>query len=107
MIQYANDRAAGIAKLRAWASGRIAAGESVASVHAGLHSALDALLQEFRIEHDTPGTRYWHVPETGAYYSTMAGESLSPSNLTQSPIELKRYEFIARLGLWNGTGDRL
>lgn len=96
-----------IADLRQWARDEIDTGGSVRETYAGLHSAMQALLGEFRVEHDLPGTRYWLHPESNSYFSTAPGESLGDDIDAQMCIKLARHEFLSRQGLHFGYKDRL
>lgn len=96
-----------IAALRQWARDEIDTGSPVNQVYHGLQSAMHALMHEFRVEHDLPGTRYWLHPESDSYFSTGPGETLGESIDAELCIELKRYEFLSRQNLHFGYKDRL
>lgn len=104
--KYANKRAAGIIYLREWAREEANFGD-IRGAHNGLLTSLRALMEEFRVEFDVPGTRYWYHPESESYFSTMAGEPLGDSADAQLCIELNRAEFLGRQGLYFGYEDRL
>lgn len=104
--KFANKRAAGITLLREWAREEANFGD-IRGAHRGLFTSLQALMGEFRVEFDVPGTRYWYHPESESYFSTMAGESPGDSADGQMCIELNRAEFLGRQGLHFGYDDRL
>jgi hypothetical protein len=81
---------------------------AVSATYRDLRSAMDTLLQEFRVEHDLPGVRYWHHPESESYFSTEPGEQLGDNPDAALCIELTRYEFLSRQGIHFGyEEDRL
>ena len=85
-----------------------AAGESPKSVHRRLLTAFDAVLQEFRIEHDVPGVRYWWNAEKDCYFTTAPGEAIPVQHLNAGPNEpLARHEYLSRQGLQFVYEDRL
>lgn len=105
--QFANRRAAGIKLLREWAREEAEFGD-IRGAHLGLLTSMQALLEEFRVEFELPGTRYWYHPESESYFSTMPGETLNDYDAdTHLLIELSRPEFLARQGLHFGYDDRL
>jgi len=107
-MKYANGRAAAIDTLRIWAREEIEQGAKIATVHFGLMSAMQALIDEFRVEHDVPGVRYWCHPESDSYFTTLPGEDISSFGLSHEPIELLRYEFLSRQDIHFGyEQDRL
>jgi len=106
-VSYANDRAQGIALLRNWAR-RTASEKGVKAAHLGLMSAMEALLQDFRMEFDVPGVRYWEHPESDCFFITAPGETLSEFGVDAGHcVELARHEFFSRQGLYNGYEDSL
>lgn len=106
-MKYRDDRAHGIALLRQHARQRAQAGQ-IREAHLNLITAMEALLEEFRVEFDVPGVRYWHHPESESYFSTRPGEQL-PSNCPDFElcIELARHEYLSRQSLHFGYDDRL
>lgn len=105
---YVDDRAHGIALLRKWAQDRAAA-TGPREAHGGLASAMNALLQEFRVEFDVPGARYWYHPESECYFSTMPNEHLADHfDDVGLLLELTRHEFTGRQALhYTYDEDRL
>lgn len=75
-------------------------------VHWDLVCAMRAVVDEFRVEHDVPGIRYWEHPEEGMFFTTAPGERLSPSANGEC-VELTRDEFLSRQGLHFGYEERL
>lgn len=101
-----NDRGNGIALIRQWARDEIEFGTPVKHVYRDLRGAVMAVLDEFRVEHDLAGTRYWCHPESDSHFTTEPGESIS-SHIADECVELTRYEFLSREGLHFGYEDRL
>lgn len=107
-MSYADKRCEAIALFRQHIREKIKAGLSVREAYFDLRSAMAALLEEFRTEHDLPGTRYWHHPESSSYFSTEPGEQLPDTPDAELCMELTRIEFLGRQGLHFGyEEDRL
>ncbi len=107
-MTYANKRNEAIALFRQHNREVLKQGATVRETYASLRQAMHALLDEFRVEHDLPGTRYWHHPESSSYFSTEPGEELPPSADAKLCMELTRIEFVSRQGLHFGyEQDRL
>lgn len=106
-MQYANKRAQGIAMIRAHARERVSI-DGEKKVHRELLGAMDAIIQEFRVEFDVPGIRYWEHPETATFFAIAPGE-MPPADCPNWPecVELTRDEFLSRQGLHFGYDDRL
>lgn len=104
-MKYADDRAHGIALLRRWAN-QAAADKSPREAHLGLMTAMQALLQEIRLQHEVPGIRYWEHPESGHFFTTAPGERAHGVDIDNC-VELARHEFFSRQGLYNGYEDSL
>ena len=88
------DREKAIAMLRNHCHVSARAG-NVLGAYRDLKTAADALMQEFRIEFDVPGTRYWENTVTRTHFSTEAGEQISQVTLDKC-VELNRTEFLSR-----------
>lgn len=101
---YADKRAEGIANLRQWARGAINDGATLGWTYLALTAAMQALQDEFLVEHDMPGTRYWHHPESNDYFVSAPGRAMHHSD---EIVELSRAEFIGRNLLHFGYEDRL
>lgn len=101
-MSYADKRCEAIALFRQHVRNKIKAGAKVREAYFELHSAMHALLEEFRVEHDLPGTRYWHHPESSSYFSTGPGEELPDSPDAELCMELTRTEFVLRQDLHFG-----
>lgn len=100
--KFASPRAQAIAMLRDWAADQVAKGASLSEIHSGLVNALEAVVGEFRCQFDVPGVAYWHIPETGAYFTTMPGAHAHP------PMRLARHEWLSRQNIHFGyEEDRL
>ena len=84
-----------ISMLRAHA--RQVAQVNTTQAHLDLITAMGALVQEFRVEFDVPGTRYWENWRTRQHLSTMPGEQLQ--HPVEDWVELNRIEFISRQGI--------
>jgi hypothetical protein len=107
-MPYADKRLEAIALFRQHNREVLKAGAKVSGTYAALRQAMMALLEEFRVEHDLPGTRYWHHPESSSYFSTEPGESLPDSPDAELCMELTRIEFLGRQRLHFGyEEDRL
>lgn len=104
---FSDDRTFALALLRRWGREAVNAGVPVRRVHRELMECVRSVIGEFRVEHDVPGVRYWHVPEDGSYFTSEPGSRPDASRLAGDPIELKRYEFLSRQGLHFGYEDRL
>ena len=105
-MMYANKMAQAIALMREHAreqAGKVGAREA----HRDLMFAMRTLLEEFRVEFDVPGTRYWLHPESDSYFSTAPGEPVDAMFASEEPIELARHEFLSRQDLHFGYDDRL
>lgn len=103
--EFSDDRTYGIALIRRWARTQALWHKNYAALDAQLADTIRAVVEEFRVEFDVPGVRYWHVPEGDLYFTTAAGERLPP--IKGEVIELKRYEFLSRQGIHYGYEDRL
>lgn len=103
---YANDRAEYIERLRQWARDEIATGSPIEEVHRELIKAFDAVIQEFRVEFDVPGVRYWEHPESSSHFTTFYGSEMS-MGMADHCVELARHEYMSRQGIYFGYGDRL
>ena len=90
------DREKAIAMLRNHCHVSARAG-NVLGAYRDLKTAADALVQEFRVEFDVPGTRYWENWRTRQHLSTMPGEQLQ--HPVEDWVELNRIEFISRQGI--------
>lgn len=101
-MAYADKRCEAIALFRQHVREKIKAGVSVREAYLDLKSSMAALLEEFRVEHDLPGTRYWHHPESSSYFSTEPGEELPDSPDAELCMELTRTEFVLRQDLHFG-----
>lgn len=101
-MSYADKRCEAIALFRQHVREKIKAGATVREAYLDLRSAMYALLEEFRVEHDLPGTRYWHHPESSSYFSTEPGEELPNSPESELMMELTRIEFVSRQELHFG-----
>lgn len=97
------DREKAIAMLREHARG--VAQVNITQAHRDLITAMSALVQEFRVEFDVLGARYWENWQTRTHVSTMPGEPL-PGNADEF-VELNRVEFISRQGVISYDDDSL
>lgn len=103
-MKYANRRAEGIALMREHARQQATKGK-IREAHLDLTTAMHALIQEFRVEFNVPGVRYWYHPESECYFTTGPGDHLNFG--AEDPLELARHEFLARQDLHFGYDDRL
>lgn len=106
-LQFRDERAEGIAKLRRYARNRaLLDGVSANAIFKEVLTATEALIQELCVEHDVNGVRYWvHYPSE-IYFSTAPGDSLSESDRS-CVVELTRVEFMGRQHLGYGYEDRI
>lgn len=106
MTGKASKRVEAIALLRQWAREQIAKGKPVNSVYFDLVSATNTIEQELLTEHEMPGCRYWHHPESDSYFITPPGETLKESDPESDLcVELTRYEYLSRQDLHFGYHD--
>lgn len=105
-MKFADQRAEGIALIREHARQQAAKGD-IRQAHLDLKLAMQALLEEFRVEFDVPGVRYWHYLDAKGqqYITTAPGEEFPPG--VWNPIEIERHVFLARQDLHFGYDDRL
>jgi hypothetical protein len=96
-MRYATKFAEAVALMREWANEEVANGRPPAAVHLELMRTREAVLNEFRIKHEVPGVRYWHIPETNAYFTTSPGERMPEMRFP--PMQLARHEFLSRQGV--------
>jgi hypothetical protein len=102
-----NFRAEAIVKLRRWAQVEVLhTGRPALDVHGELMSACTAVLEEFRVEFEVPGVRYWEIypgPQDalGTVFCTTVGRETPPPLWTAEAggaVECSRDEYIARSG---------
>lgn len=105
-MNYSSKREQGIALIREWVQSEVELGRDAAEVHAHFMSAFAAVEEEFRVEFDVPGTRYWEHPESDSRFTTRPGVPID-TYTAETCIELKRHEFLARSNLHFGYKDRL
>lgn len=103
-----DDRGRAFEMLLSWARSRIAAGESATLVYSQVHKTMLGVLEEMRVEHQIPGTRYWENTELRPTYrfTTMAGDVLSEQHFRDC-IEITRNEFYGRSLLQGGYAQRV
>lgn len=104
-INFHNERAQAITMLRNWARDNTEF-QTVQETFTQLHGAMRAVLDEFCIEFDVKGVRYWEHPESDSRFITWPHEVVLIS-LANSCVELARHEFLSREKLWFGYEDRL
>lgn len=102
--KYANDRAHALALFRRWARLEVLF-KGPLETHRALASAMHALLEEFRVEFDVPGIRYWEHPESDCFLTTMPGDDIE--TIANECVELARHEYLSRQGLHFGYEERL
>lgn len=104
-MNYHDKRAQGITLLREHArSATRTAG--IRAAYLELETAMKALLSDFRLEFDLPGTRYWEHPESECVFSTAPGERIDDTTALQC-VELERHEFLSRQGIYYGYKDSI
>jgi chromosome condensin MukBEF ATPase and DNA-binding subunit MukB len=100
-------RGQGIAKIRQWARDEVDFGRPVNKVYGELVLTYRALLEEFHVEHDVAGVRYWLDAKHNNYFTTAPGEVISASVDVSVCVELQRHEYLSRLRLHFGYEDRI
>lgn len=111
-MKYADKRAEGLALIRQWAREQ-PAGRTL-QTDVALKKAMRALIEEFRMEFDVPGIRYFeiqfHDDAHNRDYVTRRGTESNPHDIPgkTSVSMLKRHEFLSRQGVWRSyEQDRL
>lgn len=105
-ILFHDGRAQAIALMRRWIITQFQQGKSFRQVDTGLRSAMGAIIQEYYVEWDVPGVRYWEHPESDAFIATGPGENITDYMATVC-VELDRDQFLERQGLAFGYKDTL
>lgn len=104
-MRYHDKRAEGISLLRRHAAESATRGSgAVREAYRELKTAMEALLSEFRVQFDLPGTRYWEHPESGSIFSTEPGER-PDDTIALECVELERHEFLSRQGIHFGYDE--
>lgn len=110
-----NSRTEGIRLLREAARQQAAGGSNVRQAHKELAQACRALLEDFRLEFDVPGVRYWEIyfdPESPEHHRVhmttfvVAIDELHPLQKGDF-VELTRDLYFCRQGMHNGYEDVL
>lgn len=108
-------RTEGIRLIREAARQMAAGGTNAAQAHKDLVQACKSILDDFRLEFEVPGVRYWEVyfdpeaPKHHRVYLTTFVRHIDELHALQkgSWSELTRVEFFSRQGMFNGYEDAL